>query len=64
MVEAPARLLWSALLLVSLTGMAFEPVLGPLFAMTGCLLFLCIPLRLAWMINRHLRARSGDVWRC
>jgi len=27
------------------------------------LLFLCIPLSLAWMINRRLRARSGDAWR-
>jgi phospholipase D1/2 len=27
------------------------------------LLFLCIPLSLAWMINRALRARSGDAWR-
>ena len=26
------------------------------------LLFLCIPLSLAWMINRRLRARSGDAW--
>jgi uncharacterized membrane protein YdjX (TVP38/TMEM64 family) len=26
------------------------------------LLFLCIPLSLAWMINRQLRARSGDAW--
>jgi phospholipase D1/2 len=26
------------------------------------LLFLCIPLSLAWMINRALRARSGDAW--
>ena len=25
------------------------------------LLFLCIPLSLAWMINRRLRARSGDA---
>jgi uncharacterized membrane protein YdjX (TVP38/TMEM64 family) len=27
------------------------------------LLFLCIPLSLAWMINRALRVRSGDAWR-
>ena len=27
------------------------------------LLFLCIPLSLAWTINRALRARSGDAWR-
>ena len=27
------------------------------------LLFLCIPLSLAWTINRRLRARSGDAWR-
>jgi uncharacterized membrane protein YdjX (TVP38/TMEM64 family) len=26
------------------------------------LLFLCIPLSLAWTINRALRARSGDAW--
>ena len=26
------------------------------------LLFLCIPLSLAWMINRRLSARSGDAW--
>jgi phospholipase D1/2 len=26
------------------------------------LLFLCIPLSMAWMINRRLRARSGDAW--
>ena len=26
------------------------------------LLFLCIPLSLAWMINRRLRAGSGDAW--
>jgi phospholipase D1/2 len=26
-------------------------------------LFLCIPLSLAWIINRRLRARSGDAWR-
>ena len=26
------------------------------------LVFLCIPLSLAWMINRRLRARSGDAW--
>ncbi len=26
------------------------------------LLFLCIPLSLAWMINRRLRERSGDAW--
>ena len=26
-------------------------------------LFLCIPLSLAWTINRRLRARSGDAWR-
>ena len=26
------------------------------------LLFLCIPLSLAWMINWRLRARSGDAW--
>jgi phospholipase D1/2 len=26
------------------------------------LLFLCLPLSLAWLINRHLRARSGDAW--
>ena len=26
------------------------------------LLFLCIPLSLAWLINRALRARSGDAW--
>jgi phospholipase D1/2 len=25
-------------------------------------LFLCIPLSLAWVINRRLRARSGDAW--
>ena len=25
-------------------------------------LFLCIPLSLVWLINRHLRARSGDAW--
>jgi membrane protein DedA with SNARE-associated domain len=25
------------------------------------LLFLCIPLSLAWTINRALRARSGDA---
>ena len=27
------------------------------------LLFLCIPLSLAWMINRRLRAGSSDAWR-
>ena len=27
------------------------------------LLFLCIPLSLAWIINRVLRARSGDAWK-
>ena len=27
------------------------------------LLFLSIPLSLAWLINRRLRARSGDAWR-
>jgi phospholipase D1/2 len=27
------------------------------------LLFLCIPLSLAWLINRHLRARSGNAWK-
>lgn len=26
------------------------------------LLFLCIPLGLAWLINRRLRERSGDAW--
>ena len=26
------------------------------------LLFLCIPLSLAWLINRRLRERSGDAW--
>ena len=26
------------------------------------LVFLCIPLSLAWSINRWLRARSGDAW--
>ena len=26
------------------------------------ILFLSIPLSLAWMINRRLRARSGDAW--
>ena len=27
------------------------------------LLALCIPLSLAWLINRQLRARSGDAWK-
>ena len=34
-------------------------------SVTRALLFLCIPLSLAWMINRRLRAlqtRSGDAW--
>ena len=26
------------------------------------LLFLCIPLSLAWLINRRMRERSGDAW--
>ena len=26
------------------------------------LMFLCLPLSLAWLINRRLRMRSGDAW--
>jgi phospholipase D1/2 len=32
-------------------------------SISRALLFLCIPLSLAWMINRRLRERSGDAWR-
>jgi len=46
------------MLLVSLTGIAFGPVLGPLYAMTGCL----ASASTAFAIGRWIGPRSVNGW--
>ena len=49
------------MLLVSLTGIAFGPVLGPLYAMTGCLASASTAFAVGrWMGPRHVHAWRGE----
>jgi phospholipase D1/2 len=48
------------MLLVSLTGVAFGPVLGPLYAMTGCLASASTAFAIGrWIGPRHVNAWGG-----
>ena len=47
------------MLLVSLTGIAFGPVLGPLYAMAGCL----VSASTAFAIGRWIGPRQVSAWR-
>jgi uncharacterized membrane protein YdjX (TVP38/TMEM64 family) len=53
-------------MVVALAGLGYQLVEiwrdGSIEGIIRALLFLCIPLSLAWTINRYLRARSGDAW--
>jgi uncharacterized membrane protein YdjX (TVP38/TMEM64 family) len=55
-----------AAMVVALAGLGYQLVEiwreGSIEGIIRALLFLCIPLSLAWTINRYLRARSGDAW--
>jgi hypothetical protein len=63
MVEARARLLLSALPLAGFGYHLAEMWRHPsMESVIRALLFFCIPLSLAWMINRRLR-RSDDAYR-
>ena len=49
------------MLLVSLTGIAFGPVLGPLYAMTGCLASASAAFAIGrWIGPRHVSGWGGD----
>ena len=49
------------MLLVSLTGIAFGPVLGPLYAMTGCLASASTAFAIGrWIGPRHVNAWGGE----
>lgn len=49
------------MLLVSLTGVAFGPVLGPLYAMTGCLASASTAFAIGrWIGPRHVNALGGE----
>jgi phospholipase D1/2 len=52
------------MLLISLTGIAFGPVLGPLYAMTGCLASASTAFAIGrWIGPRHLDGWGGERMR-
>jgi phospholipase D1/2 len=52
------------MLLVSLTGIAFGPVLGPLYAMTGCLASASTAFAIGrWIGPRHVHGWGGERMR-